>query len=67
MHKLSLSVSIPLFLSKYGQTNVDYRTSVVQHEIVVRQGEDTRIPCDIQPAAQDRVSTYRIVNRCRSC
>ena len=24
-------------------------STVVQYEIVVREGEDTRIPCDVQP------------------
>ena len=32
---------------------------VVQHEIVVREGEDTRIPCLIQQGSQDRVNTFK--------
>ena len=32
---------------------------VVQHEIVVREGEDTRIPCELQPGSQDRVNTFK--------
>ncbi|XP_023349131.1 uncharacterized protein LOC111717898 [Eurytemora carolleeae] len=41
--------------SKQGFLESDkFIEKVVQHEIVVREGEDTRIPCEIQPGSQDR-------------